>query len=190
MSATLKRIAILVAALLPVVILGSVVMQQSSSTTESVSSVVAVAQQPSSTTNATVTTAPAPSPTTTTPTPTPSTTPTAPVVQPTPAPTAAKSTYTDGTYSVTSAYRVPEAAPQSIGVKVTLKNDIVTDVVLTEMATDETSREYQDVFAAGYKTFAVGMNIADIQLSRVSGASLTSRGFNDALAAIKKSAAV
>jgi len=77
-----------------------------------------------------------------------------------------------------------------MGVKITLKNDLVTDVAITELATDGTSRMYQDAFVGGYKTFVVGKNIASVSLSRVSGASLTSRGFNDALNAIKAKAAV
>lgn len=183
MQNTTKRISILVAALLPVVILGFMVMQPKSLLPESVTSVITSSKTPQTSVAVPVLSETVPA--------TPSTPAVAPIPVPiAPPPAAGASVYADGAYSVTSAYRVPEANPQSIGVRLTLKSDVIIDVTLSEMATDGTSREYQDVFAAGYKTFVVGKKIADVQLSRVSGASLTSLGFNDALAAIKKSAAV
>lgn len=73
--------------------------------------------------------------------------------------------------------------------ELTLVNDVVTAATVTAKATDETSMMYQNTFIAGYKTFVVGKNIADVQLGKVSGSSLTPRGFNDAVSAIKTQAA-
>lgn len=168
MQNTLKRVSILVAALLPVVILGFFVMKpkDQAQPATSIKTTTASSTPTTSTTSAsTPVTAPAPTP----------------VATPT-------STYKDGTYSVTAAYRVPEAAPQSIGVELTLKNDVIVDATVTAKATDNTSMMYQNTFIAGYKTLVVGKNIADVQLSKVSGSSLTPKGFNDALNAIKTQA--
>ena len=48
--------------------------------------------------------------------------------------------------------------------------------------------EYQDDFVGGYKSQVVGKSIAEIQLGKVSGSSLTSRGFNEALDQIRNQA--
>lgn len=170
MQNTVKRVSILVAALLPVVVLGFFVMKSKDSALPSPSA-VAVTTSSTATAVKPTTNAPVSS--------------TAPA---TPSGTASSSTYKDGTYSVTAAYRVPEEAPQSIGVELTLKNDVIVDVTVTAKATDNTSMMYQNTFIAGYKTFVVGKNIADVQLSKVSGSSLTPKGFNDALNAIKTQA--
>lgn len=56
------------------------------------------------------------------------------------------------------------------------------------MANDRTSERYEQKFIGGYAALIVGKNIDTVQLSYVSGSSLTSGGFNDALAKIKVSA--
>lgn len=201
MQNTTKRISILVVALLPVAVLGwfvlktdtkttlaeAVVVFETSSTasstkTASKSSTSSTTQGASSTKASSTTSASSSATSPNTPIPVA----TAPV--PAPVVSAPVSMYKDGTYSVTTSYRVPEAPQQSMGVKVTLKGDVITDVVVTELATDGTSRMYQDAFVGGYKTFVVGKNIAEISLSRVSGASLTSKSFNDALSLIMSKA--
>ncbi|MHD0330680.1 hypothetical protein ACY18M_17150, partial [Proteus mirabilis] len=50
------------------------------------------------------------------------------------------------------------------------------------------SREYQAKFASGFKTLVVGKKIDEVSLSRVAGSSLTSGGFNAALADIESQA--
>ncbi len=148
MQNTVQRVSILVAALLPVVVLGFFVMKPKDS--------------PQSSTSVAAATVPL---------------------------TAAASafTFTNGTYSTTVSYSSPGGA-DSLGVSVTLKGDVIVDVAVTEMANDPASQTFQDAFVAGYKTFVVGKNIADVQLSKVSGSSLTSQAFNDALSAIKTQA--
>ncbi|MEK7633177.1 MAG: hypothetical protein AAB473_05345 [Patescibacteria group bacterium] len=176
MQNTVKRVSILVAALLPVVVLGFFVMKPKEQAQPVTSSVVVTT--PATTTSVKPTTGTTTTPST--PVPTPSTT-------PAPAP-ASTSTYKDGTYSVTTTYRVPEAPAQGMGVELTLVNDVITAATVTAKATDGTSMMYQNIFIAGYKTFVVGKNIADVQLTKVSGSSLTPKGFNDALNAIKTQA--
>jgi uncharacterized protein with FMN-binding domain len=107
---------------------------------------------------------------------------------PTPTATAApSSTYKDGTYKATGTYRSP-GGTEKLGVTITIKGDTVTDSAVTNGATEPTGREYQTEFIAAYKSFVTGKAIDDISLSRVSGSSLTSGGFNDALSQIKSQA--
>lgn len=95
--------------------------------------------------------------------------------------------YKDGTYSATGSYKSP-AGPEQIGVTLTLKNNIVTDATVTPEATAKRSVMMQNDFAANYKPLVVGKNINDINLTKVSGSSLTPAGFNDALANIESQA--
>ena len=118
---------------------------------------------------------------------------TTPTVTPTTTPVADKPTkttasiYKDGTYSATGVYVSPGGGDQ-IGVTLTLKNDIITDISVTPKPGDNTSARFESIFAANYKPMVLGKNIATVQLSKVSGSSLTSRGFNDALNQIKAQA--
>ena len=99
------------------------------------------------------------------------------------------SRYKNGTYSLTASYESPAGA-EDMGVSVTLKNDIVVDSTFTPMANDGRSSRYQQGFASGYKSYVIGKNIDSINLDVVSGASLTSAGFNDALSQIKAKALI
>ena len=95
--------------------------------------------------------------------------------------------YKDGTYSTTASYATPGGVEQ-MGVSLTLKNGIITDSTVSAVAIDRESRGYQNDFIAAYKGQVVGKSIDAVSLSRVSGASLTSRGFNSALTTIKSQA--
>lgn len=97
------------------------------------------------------------------------------------------SDYADGTYSVSAAYQAPSGV-ETVSVTVTLVDDVVTDVTATGDATDREAAEFQDRFAAGISPEVVGKDIADLSVSRVSGASLTSTGFNTALEQIRSEA--
>ena len=97
------------------------------------------------------------------------------------------SRYKNGTYSLTASYDSP-AGTENMGISITLKNDVVIDSSLTPMANDGRSSRYQQGFASAYRSYVVGKNIDSINLDAVSGASLTSAGFNDALSQIKAKA--
>ena len=75
-----------------------------------------------------------------------------------------------------------------IAVTLTIANDIVTAASVTPEAGDHTSARYQQKFISGYQGYVVGKNISSIYLTKVSGASLTPKGFNDALNQIKAQA--
>lgn len=96
--------------------------------------------------------------------------------------------YSDGTYEATGDYISP-AGPSQVTVELTLADDLVTDVTVTPLATDPTSKGFQTQFADGISAAIVGEDIDTLNVSRVGGSSLTSGGFNDALAQIKSDAA-
>ena len=93
------------------------------------------------------------------------------------------SVYNDGTYTATGSYMSPGGEDQ-ISVTLTLANDIITSVSAVSGAGDRTSQRYQNDFLSGYKQYVVGKNIATVDLTRVSGSSLTPAGFDNALAQI------
>ncbi|MDB5188477.1 MAG: calcium-binding protein [Candidatus Nomurabacteria bacterium] len=111
---------------------------------------------------------------------------TTPVGNPSTTPVAA-SAYKDGTYTATGSYMSPGGLDQ-LGVTVTLKADKITAVSLKEGANDGTSAHYQQIFAGAYTPYVVGKDISILKLDKVSGSSLTGRGFNDAITQIKAQA--
>ncbi len=94
------------------------------------------------------------------------------------------SAYADGTYNATASYVTPGGI-ESIDVTVTISGGVITDSLLAGSGKTDHAERHQADFAAGYKSMVVGKNVDDVQLSRVSGASLTSNAFNNALDEIK-----
>jgi uncharacterized protein with FMN-binding domain len=95
--------------------------------------------------------------------------------------------YKDGTYTASGSYQTP-GGQESIGLTVAVKNGVVTETSLQQNGNNNDTREYQADFASGYQSKVVGKALDSISLSRVSGSSLTSQGFNDALDQIKSQA--
>lgn len=95
--------------------------------------------------------------------------------------------YKDGTYTADGAYVSP-GGPRDIGVTITLANGLITDTTTEVRATDATSKRLQQEFADNYKQMVVGKSIDEVNLTKVSGSSLTPKGFNDALTKIKTEA--
>lgn len=95
--------------------------------------------------------------------------------------------YRDGSYTATGTYSSP-GGNEAIAVTVTLKNGIISDTSAQPKANDSDSAEYQAKFISGYKSLVVGKSIDTVSLSRVSGSSLTSKGFNSAISTIKTQA--
>ncbi|MFZ2025999.1 MAG: FMN-binding protein [Microgenomates group bacterium] len=98
-----------------------------------------------------------------------------------------KSAYKDGVYEQMGGYTSPGGAEQ-IDVKLTLKNGIIVEVDVTPKADRPISKMKQEAFAKEYKTSVVGKDIKDLQLGKIAGASLTPKGFNDAVEKIKAQA--
>jgi len=88
--------------------------------------------------------------------------------------------YADGTYEATGSYESP-AGKETIDVSVTLDGGVVSAVDVTPEATNPTSKTWQTAFASGVSDEVVGTSIDDVELDAVSGASLTTGGFEDAL---------
>lgn len=111
----------------------------------------------------------------------------------TPATDAAASTpanasgYKDGDYRATGNYSTSETT-ETITVNVTLKDGVVTGTSATASKIARESKEYAEMFLQNYKSQVVGKKITDIKLSRVSGSSLTSQGFNSAIQTIEAQA--
>lgn len=97
------------------------------------------------------------------------------------------SEYKDGSYKATGSYRTPEST-ETIDVAITVQHGVVTSSSVAQVPQDRSSEYYQKDFANNYKTFVEGRSLDSINLNRVSGSSLTSGGFNKALAEIKKQA--
>lgn len=94
--------------------------------------------------------------------------------------------YKDGTYDADGSYRTP-GGTEKVSVKVTLVDSTITAVEVTGSGSGE-SAQYQELFKDGISDVVVGKNINEIQVSRVSGSSLTSTGFNNAIETIKQEA--
>lgn len=100
---------------------------------------------------------------------------------------ASSSSFKDGTYSAMGTYSTPDG-PETITVKVTLKDGAVSDTSATASMQSRESKEYVAQFLDAYKTFVVGKDVSSLKLSRVSGSSLTSQGFNSAIQQIQTQA--
>lgn len=123
-----------------------------------------------------------------TPSPVPTTPPTnVPTATSTAANPAETNTYKNGTYTAEGDYISP-AGPEKLKVTLTLSNDVVTDATVVSEAQNPMSQRYQAKFISGFKQLVVGQKISNLQLSNVSGSSLTPHGFNDAVQKIKTQA--
>jgi len=95
--------------------------------------------------------------------------------------------FKDGTYQADGQYDSPGGL-EKVHVSVTLKDNIVEDSSVTTQSSGSEARQFQDEFISNYKKQVTGKNITSIHLSTVSGSSLTSGGFNEALDNIKNQA--
>ncbi|NRG39921.1 FMN-binding protein [Rathayibacter sp. VKM Ac-2835] len=101
---------------------------------------------------------------------------------------AATGAYADGTYEADGSYTSP-GGNESVGVELTLESGVVTAVTVTPESENPTGQEYQSRFASGISGEVVGKSLDELDVTKVSGSSLTSGGFNDAVETIKADAA-
>lgn len=94
----------------------------------------------------------------------------------------------DGTYTAVGNYTSP-GGQEDLGVTLTIANGVITESEVEVMATRPISKTRQEDFAANYKEMVVGKSIDGLELGKVSGSSLSPKGFNDAVAKIKEQAA-
>ena len=101
---------------------------------------------------------------------------------------AASSDLKDGDYTATGNYQSPGGA-SAVAVTLTLKSGTITALKVVPKAENPTAQQYESQFSSGVNAVAVGKKIAGLQVGAVSGSSLTSQGFEAALAQIQKEAA-
>ncbi len=97
------------------------------------------------------------------------------------------STFKDGSYSAVGNYNSPGGA-EEIGVTVTVKDDVITDATVKVMATRPASKNWQTTVSSNIKSAVVGKKLNDVVLDKVSGSSLTPKGWNDAISKISSQA--
>lgn len=100
----------------------------------------------------------------------------------------ASSSYADGTYTAEGSYQTPESV-ETISVTLTLTDGVVSDVEVTGDPQARETEQYQGAFIDGISEEVEGKAIDELDVSRVAGSSLTSGGFNKAVADIKEQAA-
>ncbi len=101
--------------------------------------------------------------------------------------TTSKAAYKDGDYSEQGTYASP-GGTELISVSLTLKSNLVTALTVKTVKADPTATQYEAMFEAGIDKIVVGKNLNSLNVTRVSGSSLTSQGFDDALTKIKADA--
>lgn len=96
------------------------------------------------------------------------------------------SDYADGTYTARGYYG---GAPSYMTFTVTLDDDLIADVS-SELMPDnnDTSRGYQERFAAALPDEVVGRSVDEVEVGVLAGSSSCGDGFNDALAKIREQA--
>jgi len=94
--------------------------------------------------------------------------------------------YKDGVYEVSRIYRVPGGSSVAL-YKITLKNDNISAASTSYVSGDSTSRSYVTIFDKGFSELN-GKKLQDVEEVYVSGASLTSTAFDQALVTFKQKA--
>jgi uncharacterized protein with FMN-binding domain len=94
-------------------------------------------------------------------------------------------TYEDGTYEARGTYG---GGPSYLDVTVTIDADIITDVQVDTPATNSTSLEYQEAFAAAVPAEVIGKDLSEVSVGKLAGSSSTPDGFNDAIDQIREQA--
>jgi uncharacterized protein with FMN-binding domain len=97
--------------------------------------------------------------------------------------TGTSSTFKDGTYTASADYSVPRDT-NTIKVSLTVKDDVITAVEAKYSYGDRESTRYINSFDSAISGAVVGKKLDAAQLSRLSGASETTQGFDDALTTI------
>ena len=100
---------------------------------------------------------------------------------------ASATAYKDGDYDAEASYSNP-AGPSKVKVALTLADNKITKITVTPEAENSTSKQFQTKFASGISDAVVGKSIDELNVSKVSGSSLTSTGFNAAIDDIKADA--
>ncbi len=99
-----------------------------------------------------------------------------------------ESAYVDGSYTQVGNYQSP-AGSESVAVTIVLADDVITSVSVVPNSERDVSLHHQEDFAAGVAAVVLGKSLDEIgNLGAVNGSSLTPKGFNSAISAIKSAA--
>jgi uncharacterized protein with FMN-binding domain len=101
--------------------------------------------------------------------------------------TTSTATYKDGSYTAPGTYSSP-GGTEHISVTLTLAKNVITDMKVITVKADPTATGYEKQFEGGISAATVGKDINTLKIGVVAGSSLTSQGFNQALATIKADA--
>jgi uncharacterized protein with FMN-binding domain len=101
--------------------------------------------------------------------------------------TSSNATYKDGSYTAPGTYASP-GGTEHISVTLTLAKNVITAMKVITVKADPTATGYEQLFEGGIAAATVGKNINTLNIGVVAGSSLTSMGFNNALATIKADA--
>lgn len=93
----------------------------------------------------------------------------------------------DGDYSAEGSYSNP-GGQSEVQVDLTITDGKIADIKVTPQASNGTSKGFQQKFAGGIADEVVGKSLDGLDVSKVSGSSLTSQGFNQAIDQIKADA--
>jgi uncharacterized protein with FMN-binding domain len=94
--------------------------------------------------------------------------------------------YEDGTYTARGVYG---GAPSYITVTVTVSGDTIADVNVEPMPeNNDTSRDYQERFAAAIPDEVLGKSLDEVEVGKLAGSSGTPNGFNAAIDSIREQA--
>ncbi|HEY5231654.1 MAG TPA: hypothetical protein VIJ11_12290, partial [Galbitalea sp.] len=93
----------------------------------------------------------------------------------------------DGSYTAPGTYVSPGGV-ERISVTLSLSKNVITTMKVITVEADPTATGYEGMFEGGISAATVGKNINTLNIGVVSGSSLTSMGFNMALAKIKADA--
>ncbi len=124
----------------------------------------------------------------TTPTPQPRSSPTPLVSQPAITSSGESSTaYNNGSYTASQSYVIGRGT-STVSATVTVENDVITVVRFANIVGDPESREYIGAFEGAIQPKVVGKRLADVSVSRVGGASLTTNAFTQVITKIENQA--
>jgi uncharacterized protein with FMN-binding domain len=99
----------------------------------------------------------------------------------------ASAEYEDGEYTAEGEYISP-GGPESVTVTLTLEDNTITALEVTGSGGTPNAKKFQGEFIEAIDELVIGKNIDELDVSRVSGSSLTSGGFNAALKQIRDDA--
>ncbi len=106
-------------------------------------------------------------------------------VSTTPPPATPVTNFVNGNYTTSVSYLTPSRSSHSMDITVTIENDVISNSSIVYDNGDGPSNSHQRRFDAAYKTEVIGMQLDEVALSRVAGASLTTESFNEAVTTIE-----